>query len=285
MPGPEQQKTLPAPATRRAAPALLSAAQIAALARAGQQEQAIEAATAALAAKDLSERFERLVDTGLRLSEIKSASELHDFLIDEATELSGAERVLLVLESPEGLRLAGSLVPRGESEVALLQAVTPWLEEARVTRAVKLRHGPDGAEPIDQRSCLVAPLIAQRELLGYLYCDIEGAFGRFHDSDRDLLAMLAAQAAVSLANLRTQEGLERTVAERTAQLEQQAGELALINSIQQGMAAKLEFQAIVDLVGDKLRELFKTGDFVILWYDEQDRAGAIPSASLSAGSA
>ena len=269
MPRPEQQKTLPAPATRHAAPALLSAAQIAALVRAGQQEQAIEAATAALAAKDLSERFERLVDTGLRLSEIKSASELHDFLIDEATELSGAERVLLVLESPEGLRLAGSLVPRGESEVALLQAVTPWLEEARVTRAVKLRHGPDGAEPIDQRSCLVAPLIAQRELLGYLYCDIEGAFGRFHDSDRDLLAMLAAQAAVSLANLRTQEGLERTVAERTAQLEQQAGELALINSIQHGMAAKLEFQAIVDLVGDKLRELFKTGDFVILWYDER----------------
>jgi GAF domain-containing protein len=93
-------------------------------------------------------------------------------------------------------------VPRGESEAALLQAITPWLEEARATRAVKLRDGPEGAETIDQRSCLVAPLIAQSEPLGYLYCDIEGAFGRFHDSDRDLLAMLAAQAAVALANVR-----------------------------------------------------------------------------------
>ena len=58
----------------------------------------------------LREPFERLVDTGLRLNELRSADELHEFLIDEATELSGAERVLLVLESPQGLpwRVAGS---------------------------------------------------------------------------------------------------------------------------------------------------------------------------------
>jgi hypothetical protein len=36
------------------------------------------------------------------------------------------------------------------------------------------------------------------------------------------------------------------------------------------MAAELDFQAIVDLVGDKLRELFKTGDMSIRWRDETD---------------
>ncbi len=245
------------------------------LAHARRHQLPREQAVAHLAgAASLSEPFERLVDTGLRLNEIRNSNELHEFLIDEATELSGAERVLLVLEAPQGLQLAGSLVPRGESEAALMRAITPWLEEARATRAVKLRHGPEGAEPIDQRSCLIAPLIAQRELLGYLYCDIEGTFGRFHDSDRDLLAMLAAQAAVALANLRTQEGLERKVDERTSearkaqqQAESRAGELALINSIQQGMAAELNFQAIVDLVGDKLREVFQTGNLSICWMD------------------
>src|SRR5208282_1601304 len=40
---------------------------------------------------NLREPFERLVDTGLRLNELRSATELHEFLIDEATELSGAE--------------------------------------------------------------------------------------------------------------------------------------------------------------------------------------------------
>ena len=48
----------------------------------------------------LREPFERLVDTGLRLNELRSTAELHEFLIDEATELSGAERVLLVLDAP-----------------------------------------------------------------------------------------------------------------------------------------------------------------------------------------
>ena len=33
------------------------------------------------------------------------------------------------------------------------------------------------------------------------------------------------------------------------------------------MAANLDFQAIIDLVGDKLREVFHTGDIGIRWYD------------------
>ena len=54
----------------------------------------------------------------------RAEGELHEFLVDEVTELSGAERVLLVLEAPDaptGLRMAGSLVPTGEDEHALLE--------------------------------------------------------------------------------------------------------------------------------------------------------------------
>jgi signal transduction histidine kinase/CheY-like chemotaxis protein len=221
---------------------------------------------------NLGASFERLVDTGLRLNEIKSETDLHEFLVDEVTELSGAERVLLVLEAPDasqGLTIAGSLVPKGEDEHALLEAATQWLLEARRNRAVSLRHTPDGAESIAQRSHLIVPLIVQRDLLGYIYADIDGAFGRFHDGDRDLLAVLASQAAVALANLRFAAGLERKVAGRTAELEQRAGELTIINSIQEGMASKLEFQAIIDLVGDKLRDVFKTGDMGISWWEEK----------------
>ena len=52
-------------------------------------------------------------------------------------------------------------------------------------------------------------MIAQRQLLGYLYIDIDGAFGRFRESDRDLLGMLAGQAAVALDNAQWSQGLER----------------------------------------------------------------------------
>jgi signal transduction histidine kinase/CheY-like chemotaxis protein len=229
-------------------------------------------------ASDPGEPFKRLVDTGTRLNELRSDAALREFLIDEITELTGAERVLLILETVGERHVAGAQLPAGEQAPGLLRAITPWLDEARRTRAVSLRHGPDGADAVDQRSCLVAPLIAQNELLGFVYADLEGAFGRFGAADRDLLAVLASQAAVALANVQWAQGLEAKVAERTVQLqaqraqaEQRAAELAVINSIQQGIAGSLSFQAIVELVGDKLREVLRIDTIGIRWYDHATR--------------
>jgi signal transduction histidine kinase/CheY-like chemotaxis protein/putative methionine-R-sulfoxide reductase with GAF domain/tetratricopeptide (TPR) repeat protein len=223
---------------------------------------------------NFGEPFKRLVDTGTRLNELRDEAALRDFLIDEITELSGAERVLLVFAADEGLRVAGQQLPAGEDAATLLQAIAPWLHDAGRTRAVSLRHGPAGVPAVDQRSCLVAPLVAQNELLGFVYADIEGAFGRFRETDRDLLSVLAAQAAVALANARFTGSLEAQVDARTrearqAQLaaEQRAGELAVINSIQEGMAGSLDFQRIVDLVGDKLCAVLGTEDLNIAWHD------------------
>ncbi len=245
------------------------------LAHARERKLPKRAREAHLAGKvSLHASFERLVDTGLRLNEIKSETELSEFLIDEVTELTGAERVLLLTEAKDAgdaLAIAGSLVPAGEDERALLERITPWLAEVRRSRAARLRYTPEGALALDQRSSLIVPLILQRDLLGYIYVDIDGAFGRFHDGDRDLLAMLASQAAVALANVRFAEGLERKVADRTAELEQRAGELTIINSIQQGIAGSLDFQGIVELVGDKLRDVLKSEDLAIRWLDHQAR--------------
>ncbi len=223
----------------------------------------------ALSSGTPSELVQRMVDTGLRLHALRTGDVFCESLIDEAARFSGAQRVLLVLIAPEGQRIAGSLLPQGEDARTLLGAVTPWLSETRRTHAASLRYGPEGADPTNQRSCLIAPLIAQRELLGYLYADIEGAVGRFHDADRELLAMLASQAAVALANIRLAEGLKLKVAKRTAELERRANELAIINSIQQGMAGSLDFRAIIELVGDKLRTVSGSDNLSIAWRDER----------------
>ncbi|MES2099664.1 MAG: GAF domain-containing protein [Pseudomonadota bacterium] len=61
---------------------------------------------------------------------------------------------------------------------------------------------------------------------------------------------------------------EQRVTELEALLAQRNAELAVINSIQQGVSAELNFQAIVNLVGDTLREVFDTGDILISWRDE-----------------
>ena len=70
---------------------------------------------------------------------------------------------------------------------------------------------------------------------------------------------------VALENARLFDETQRLLKET----EQRNAELAVINSIQQGIAAELDFQAIVDLVGDKLREVFGTGDIGIRWRDER----------------
>src|SRR6185503_4757333 len=51
--------------------------------------------------------------------------------------------------------------------------------------------------------------------------------------------------------------------------QERVAELQIINSIQQGLAAELDFQAIVDLVGDKLRQVFNTPNLVINWYEDK----------------
>jgi signal transduction histidine kinase/DNA-binding response OmpR family regulator len=212
------------------------------------------------AASDVGEPFKRLVDTGMRLNELRSESAVRSFLIDEITELTGAERVLLVLERDGSRELAGSLVPHGEDARELLRAVTPWLDEARRTRVLNLRHGPAGAEPVDQRSCLVAPLIAQNEVLGFLYADLDGAFGRFGAADRGLLAMFASQAAVALANAQWAQGLEIKVAERTAALQQALERQTVTAEVLQVISSSMaDAQPVFDKILERSEQLYGAG--------------------------
>ena len=234
-------------------------------------------------AASLRKPFERLVDTGLRMNELRSTAELKDFLIEETTELTGAERVLLVLDDEGQRDLAGSLLPRGESAEALLGEISRFLDEANRAGAAILSFAPAKEAAVEQRSRLVAPLKAQRRVLGYLYADIDGSFGRFREADRDMLAMLASQAAVALDNAGWSEDLERKVAERTdeltssnAQLEQRAAELAIINTVQQSLAAQLDIQGIYDAVGVKVRDIFEQMDVSIRIVDLQAGMTHIP---------
>ena len=77
---------------------------------------------------------------------------------------------------------------------------------------------------------------------------------------------------VALENARLFDETQRLLKET----EQRSAELAVINSIQQGMAAELDFQAIVDLVGDKLREVLDTGDIGIALARRGRRASRHP---------
>ncbi len=67
----------------------------------------------------------------------------------------------------------------------------------------------------------------------------------FTESDQQLLETLAGSLSVALENAR----LVHETRQRNA-------ELALINSVQEALAGELEMQAIYDIVGDKIQEIF-----------------------------
>ena len=78
-----------------------------------------------------------------------------------------------------------------------------------------------------------------------------------------LLQTLANAMSVALENARLFDETQRLFKES----EQRAAELAIINSVQEALAAELNMQGIYDAVGDKIREIFNQADVGIRIYD------------------
>ena len=67
-----------------------------------------------------------------------------------------------------------------------------------------------------------------------------------------MLTTLARSLSVALENARLFDETQRLL----TQTNERAAELAIINSVQEGLAAKLDMQSMYDLVGDKIQEIF-----------------------------
>ena len=115
------------------------------------------------------------------------------------------------------------------------------------------------------------PILKGDEAFGViaLYDERENAYS---ESSVNLLTTLANSMGVALENARLFDETQRLLKET----EQRAAELAVINSIQEGMAAELDFQTIIDLVGDKLRDVLHTDDIGIRWFDAEAQSGPLP---------
>jgi GAF domain-containing protein/CheY-like chemotaxis protein len=115
------------------------------------------------------------------------------------------------------------------------------------------------------KSAVYVPLVIGEKVTGYTSLqniDQENAFG---DSDIRLLETLANTMAVALENARLFDETTRLLKET----EQQKAELGVINSVQEGLAKELDMQAIYDLVGDRIRELFNAQAVIIATLDHE----------------
>jgi GAF domain-containing protein len=225
-------------------------------------------------ASNLQEQLKRLVSTGVDLTAQRDLAGLPSYLLDEFVELCGAERAILVFkEERTGYRIEAATRPAEEEKAEVITLFEPFwesLQEAPLPTVNETDPGISADMPAEfqRRSQVVIPLVSQGQLLGAFYGDMRQVFGRFSQDDLDLLTLLGNQVAAALENASWTSTLEDKVEERTRSLNQRLAELAVINRVQEGLVSQLDFQAIVDLVGEEVRQIFHGQNVLISRYDE-----------------
>ena len=114
------------------------------------------------------------------------------------------------------------------------------------------------------KSLIRVPILIDGEVAGSIVLEDHEREYAFGETDARLLTTVAGSIGVALENARLFEETQRLLRET----EQRTTELAAINSIQQGIAAQVDFAGIIDLVGDSLRESLGVENIGIVWFDE-----------------
>ncbi|HEX5015900.1 MAG TPA: GAF domain-containing protein [Candidatus Limnocylindrales bacterium] len=103
---------------------------------------------------------------------------------------------------------------------------------------------------------LGAPLKSDGATVGVVVCQTYSAEERYTDADRDLLAFVGQHIGSALTRVRA---IEET--------RQRNAELALVNEIGRALAEQLDFDAIIELVGERVRQLFEANSIFIALHD------------------
>jgi GAF domain-containing protein/DNA-binding response OmpR family regulator/tetratricopeptide (TPR) repeat protein len=236
---------------------------------------------------DIQEPLDRLIEIGVRVNARRMADDLPDFILNEVIELIGAERAVIFsgeeLGSGSQIEPVSIILPAGEDQATFLRKIKPIVKQVSQTRQPVLRFIPKKAAQLKQRSVLCVPLLTEGKLVGLIYSELDGIFGRLTNQDLDLLKILANQAAVAFENAAWSRTLEEKVQARTVELhaamknaEQRAAELAVINSVQSALAAELNMQGIYDTVGDQIRQIFHHKDVGIRIFDHEQNLVFVP---------
>ncbi|HMS00569.1 MAG TPA: GAF domain-containing protein [Anaerolineales bacterium] len=121
-------------------------------------------------------------------------------------------------------------------------------------------------------SALFVPLLVGSEVKGFFSLQDSKRENAFSDGDVRLLETLANSMSVALENARLFDETQRLLKET----ESRNAELAIINSVQNGLASELDIDAIIHLIGDEIRTIFSGADVEISLYDSATRMISFP---------
>lgn len=144
----------------------------------------------------------------------------------------------------------------------------PVLVNTNVAKKAARLGQPTLSGTITPKSWLGVPMLVGDQVTGILSLQNIDQENAFTDSDVRLLQTFAASMSVALENARLFDETQRLLKET----EQRARELQIINSVQEGLAKRLDVASIFELVGNKILEIYPHVDLSIGTYEpETDR--------------
>jgi GAF domain-containing protein len=152
-----------------------------------------------------------------------------------------------------GERFDGMIVPFNDFHRKMLSNRKTILYNENLVEQVKALGFKKSLTPHHfPKSALNVPLLAGKQVLGHVALENLDHEHAFSESDVRLLETLANSMSVALESARLFDETQRLLKET----EERNAELAVINSVQEGLVAKMDIQGIYDLVGDKIRDIF-----------------------------
>ena len=188
---------------------------------------------------------------GDKIREVFDAQATDIALLNEATEL-----LQFAYGFELGERMHVEPIPVMGFRKHVLETLNPLMINENVAEEAE-RYGNPVIVGEMPRSVLFVPLVTGGRATGVISLQNIDREHAFTEADQRLLTTIAASLSVALENAR----LVHETRQRNA-------ELALINSVQAALAGELELQAIYDVVGDELRDVFDAQVVDIAIYDE-----------------
>jgi GAF domain-containing protein/DNA-binding response OmpR family regulator len=195
--------------------------------------------------------FDAIIDlVGTRLSEMFQASTMYIGLHDASTNL-----VSFPFELDQGRRVHGEPIEFGSGLTSIVirdrRALRFGISAGQEAAGGVVGEYADNDEARTTESWLGVPIMAGSDAIGVI---VFGSYQEnvYSDADERVLSTVASSMGVALENARLFEETKRLLAET----DERAAELGIITSVQQGLAENLDMQAMYDLVGDKIQEIF-----------------------------
>ena len=121
------------------------------------------------------------------------------------------------------------------------------------------------------QSWLGVPITAGEQVLGLVALADARPYA-FNENHQSLLQTLSSNVGAALENARLFAETQRLLKET----EQRASELAIINSVQEGLASKLDLQAVFELIGERVCEVFNVQVVDVVTYDPTTNLISMP---------